>query len=146
MSPREDNTRRGIYSAAFLASQHRLPVSQRVPLVTSLGEWSGSTFGRWMELHMPDVLIIQENKIISDWLRKMKKRVPRDISIFSTAAGGTSFVGLRADMHALGESAVEMVSLLLERDQIGKPKSPRTWLVEDTWQKGNSLKFPITDL
>lgn len=146
VSPREDATRRGIYSAAFLAAQMALPRERRLPPAAQAGPWGFPAFRRWLRQWEPEVLIIQENHVIEEWLMRLKLHVPRDISLFSTGAGGTALSGLRANMQALGEAAVELTSLLLNGDEIGRPRSPRCWLVKDFREKGTSLRRPLPAL
>jgi LacI family transcriptional regulator len=143
VEPWEEVMRRGIYSAAFLMGQQRFPPAQRIPPLGAAGAWSLQTFREWMRQHRPEVLIVYEPHIISRWLRELGLKVPEDISVFSTNVGESSFSGLRSDIDSLGASCVEMLSLLLERDELGLPPQYRNWLVKDFWQAGKTLSKPI---
>ena len=52
---------------------------------------------------------------------------------------------IEADLEALGGGAVEMLSLLLDRNELVLAPRPRSWAVEDFWQPGNTLARPISD-
>lgn len=143
VQPEEEKRRRGIYSAAFLMAQQRLPVAQRIPPLSAAGPWSVETLQRWLHQHSPDVLIIYEPRTIPSWLQELGLKIPGDISVCSTNVGDSHFTGMRSDPRALGESCVEMLSLLLDRNELGLHSQPRNWLVKDNWQEGNTLLHPI---
>ncbi|XHR26797.1 MAG: LacI family DNA-binding transcriptional regulator [Chthoniobacteraceae bacterium] len=143
IEPWEEVMRRGIYSAAFLMGQQRFLPAQRIPPLSAEAAWSIQTFREWMFKHRPEVLIVYEPKIILHWLHELGLKVPEDISVFSTNVGESSFSGLRSDIDSLGASCVEMLSLLLERDELGLTPHFRNWLVKDFWQSGETLRHPI---
>lgn len=143
VEPGEEKQRRGIYSAAFLMAQQSLPAEQRIPPLSTAGPWNIETFREWLNQHSPDVLIIYEPWGIPSWLEKLGWKIPGDISVCSTNAGNSPFSGMRSDPEALGESCVEMLSLLLERNEVGLHSQPRSWLVKDHWQAGRTLLHPI---
>lgn len=145
VEPIEDQHRRGIYTAAYLMSQQRLPVRQRIPTLAAFGEWKKQVFAKWFLKYKPDVLVVHGAHLLLPWLRQMGLRVPEDISIFSCNVLSSGLTGLRANLQGLGEGAVEMLSILLEKNEIGLSPKPRTWTVLDDWQEGNSLDRPLLD-
>lgn len=139
VEPIEDKNRRGVYTAAYLTSQQRLPPRQRIPPLSAFGEWNKKTFTNWMKKYKPDVLVTHATHLLLPWLEAMGLQVPNDISVFSCNVLTSSLSGLRANLQGLGEGAVEMLSLLLDKNEIGLPDKPRTWSVRDDWQEGESL-------
>ncbi|HVJ46359.1 MAG TPA: substrate-binding domain-containing protein, partial [Luteolibacter sp.] len=110
---------------------------------SATGPWNQQTFQAWMKKHRPDVLIIHDEIRISAWLAEMGVQVPQDISLFTVNAQRDDLSGLRRDYEGIGRSAVEMVSLLLESNDLGIKDNPRCWLVDEFWQKGETLSRPI---
>jgi DNA-binding LacI/PurR family transcriptional regulator len=147
VEPMQNQHQRGIYYAASLVMQLRLPEHQRIPPLSSHGAWSEKTFRRWMKQYKPDVLFIHEKLAgrFYSWLKSMRLRVPQDISLFCSNVEDSNFSGLRRDYEGMGRSAVEMLSLLLESGDIGIADNPRCWQIDEFWQAGTTLQHAITD-
>lgn len=143
IEPRQNYHQRGIFSAAYLMLQSKISPSKRIPPLLSFGPWNEGTFKRWMDRYQPDVLYIHQNPEILSWIKKMKLRVPKDISLFCENVQDSNLSGLRRDYVGMGQSAIEMVSLLLVSNSLGLVKNPRSWLVDELWQAGSSLSHSI---
>jgi LacI family transcriptional regulator len=151
VEPEQNHHHRGIFIAAYLMQQSKLPISRRIPPLLSFGPWREATFRRWMERYQPDVLYIHPNPNFGPskesgnghWIDNMKLRVPEDISLFSANVQRSDYSGLRRDYVSMGQSAVELVSLLLGNNLLGLAGNPRSWLVDEIWQSGRSLLRPI---
>jgi len=143
VEPMQNQHQRGIYNAAYLLQQLRLPVRQRIPPLSAFGEYNEKTFQRWIRQYEPDVLYIHDAMTICPWLKKMGLRVPEDISLFKANVENPEFSGLRRDSAGMGRSAIEMMSLLLENEQMGLTENPRCWQVDEFWQAGTTLGHPI---
>ena len=143
IEPEQNKHQRGTYYAAYLVTQLRQPVRQRLPIASALGDWNEETFRSWIRQHRPDVLVVHHEKEISGWLKNMGIEVPRDISLFCVNAQVPRLSGLCRDYRGIGSSAVEMISLLLESGQLGMPDHPRCWQVDEFWQPGETLSRPI---
>lgn len=143
VEPMQNRHQRGIYYAAYLIQQLRLPVRQRIPVLSAFGEWNEKTFQRWVRHYKPDVLYVHDVATILPWLKNMGLRVPKDISLFCTNVENKKFSGLRRDYAGIGRSAVEMVSLLLEKESLGLVSNPRCWQVDEFWSPGTTLSHPI---
>lgn len=144
VEPGENINRLGIYSAATLMLQQNFPSDQRIPPFTTFGEWSGRQFALWYAKYRPDVLVVHDVKTVPGWLQNMGLSVPRDVSIFyCNVPMHTQLSGLRANLQAMAESSVEMISVLLDRNELGLAAHPRTWQVDDLWQAGNTLDRSI---
>jgi LacI family transcriptional regulator len=143
VEPMQNMHQRGIYNAAYLLQQLRLPVRQRIPPLSTYGEWNEKTFQRWMRQYRPDVLYIHDTKRVLPWLQNMGLSVPKDISLFCANVEHPQFSGLRRNYDAIGRSAVEMLSLLLENESLGLSDTPRCWQVDESFQAGSTLSRPI---
>lgn len=142
VEPMEDKNRRGVYTASYLLWQRRV----RQPLAPFSSEaWTIENFRAWFAEQRPDVIVVHDTRSVPVWLKSMGVKVPEDVSLFSSNVGETSMSGLRADLESLGSSAVEMLSLLLDRNELGLMPRPRCWEVEDYWQPGETLSRPISD-
>jgi LacI family transcriptional regulator len=146
IKPGEDSDRWGIYSAAYLMYRQKVSGLPPLPILGSCGPWTKKTLEKWMCRYKPDVLVIDEYSWVCDWLKDCGYQWPRDVSIFSTNARGTDLAGFFPDIVSLGKAAVDMVSVLLENNELGLPSQPRNLLLNDVWQKGNSLKYPLPSL
>ncbi len=143
IEPEQNKHQRGTYYAAYLAGQLRQTEKQRIPIASATGPWNQQTFRAWMKKYRPDVLIIHDEIRISGWLAEMGVKVPGDVSLFAVNAQRDDLSGLCRDYDGIGRSAVEMVSLLLESNDLGLKDNPRCWLVDEYWQKGTTLARQI---
>lgn len=142
IEPTEDKNRIGIYSAANLLFQERLPPPLRIPPLGTLGPYKEKTFRMWMSRYKPDLILIHSVDPLH-WLKRMKIKVPEQVSVFCSNVQDSFLAGMEANLAKLGESSIEMLSLLLESDEIGPSRQPRCWLVPDQWRKGESLSLPV---
>ncbi len=148
IEPAQNSHQRGAYYAAFMMSQLRLPASRRIPALATTGIWSEKTFRAWMEKYQPDVLIVHAVVApeIVNWLTRMKLRVPRDVSLFCVNIQDEesgSWSGLRRDLTTIGQSAVEMLSLLLLNGKLGGTANSRCLQIDELWVAGKTLSKPI---
>ena len=77
VEPAQNRHQNGIYYAAYLFSQLRLPARQRIPIFAPGGPWNKRSFQRWLEQHRPDVLCIHADmaETIFLWLANMTVRL-----------------------------------------------------------------------
>lgn len=148
IEPRQNHHQNGIYYAAYLFSQLKLPASQRLPILATKGLWNERAFGSWLETNKPDAMVIHGVVAgeILEWLARMNLKVPQDISLFCVnVLQNQHLSGLRRDYTGVGRAAVEMVSLLMEGGELGLSGNPRSWQVDEFWQAGETLNRPISD-
>ncbi len=143
VEPAQNKHQRGTFYAAYLLGQLKQPVRRRIPIPFAARDWNEKTFRAWMKSHRPDVLIVHDHSTIIPWLKNLNLRVPEDVSLFSVNVQDDYLSGLRRDYHGMGGQAVEMVSLMLESDQLGLRENPRCWQVEEFWQTGKTLSRSI---
>jgi LacI family transcriptional regulator len=143
VEPNQNKNGHGVFYAAYLLAQLRLPLKQRIPIFDPNGPWTEKTFGKWFNTHKPDVLFLHRMNTLSGWLANLGLRVPEDISIFCTNVQDQHWSGLARNYAGMGSSAVEMVSLLLESRSFGLPGDPRTLQLDEIWRPGSTLSRPI---
>lgn len=143
VEPMAERQRQKVYTAAFQIAQDHIPQKRRVPSFTQFGPWEQDKFSRWFEKFRPDVLMIHSNSIVPDWLHSMGMKIPEDISIFGFNVAGSNLSGMTTNTALFGANAVELLSILLERDRLGISETPYNWLVKSRWQKGETLSREI---
>ena len=153
IEPLQNQHQYGVYYAAYLLMQQKLPARQQIPILALDGGWTEKNFYRWMRQYKPDVLVVHRALEICLWLKKMKLRVPEDISLFTTdirdddplmAAFGYQWSGMRRDYVTTGRRAVEVVSNLLEGGELGLVGNPTCWQIIGRWESGGTLGRPVT--
>lgn len=146
VEPMQNHHESGTYYAAFLLSQIRQPSKQRIPILAPTGPWSEKNFRSWMNHYKPDVLYAHAAvaPILCGWLKNLNLRMPQDVSLFCTNVQNEQWSGLRRDYGGMGRSAVEMLSLLLQNEELGLSGNPRCWQVDEFWQAGSSLNRSIS--
>lgn len=133
------------YYAAFLHTQIRQPEAQRIPILAPTGPWNEKSFRAWIKQYKPDVIYAHATlaQVICSWLERLNMRVPGDISLFCTNVQDKRWTGMRRNYAGMGSSAVEMVCLLLQNNELGLPLHPRSWQVDESWEVGTTLSRPI---
>jgi len=148
VEPTADKMRQGLYTAACLIAQYRLPQKQVIPPMTRFGDWGEKTFRSWFKKYRPDVIIVHSTDAVPGWIRAMGLSIPHDVSIFGSNATESNLSGLTSNLHLYGVRAVELLSVLLDRNVLGLPEEPYCWQVKGQWKSGESLKkslnFPST--
>lgn len=145
VEPAQNRHHHGVYFAAYLYTQLRQAPKNRMPIFDSAGPWTEASFQAWVRQYQPDVLYIHAvmGETIRAWLAAMNLRVPEDISLFCANAQDEHWSGLRRDCGGIGRAGVEMVSLLVAANELGIPRSPRSWICDEFWQPGKTLRQSI---
>lgn len=142
-SPHENSQRRGIFVASYLMAQEKLPRAKRIPPLNSCGKWGRHSLVRWLNRYEPDVVICSNPLEVPGWIESLGFEIPQDISIFCTNVGDSKFSGFRCDLEGIGAACVEMLSVLLNGNTTGLSAQPRTWLLPDLWEPGETLRYPL---
>ena len=148
IQPNENRFRKEVYVSAYYASfkltHSKLLEDAYIPPLNDRRFWDYETFRDWLRRWRPEVLLVQQFDEIGPWLERMKLRIPHDISIFMMNVKDSGYSGFKSDFRSMAEACVDMLSLLLEQNQLGLQRQPRVWMVRDTLMVGNSLKKPLT--
>jgi LacI family transcriptional regulator len=134
LSPAMNKRVEGKWLGAFLASQHRLPMTHRVAALIAERDDS-QTLARWLRRERPDAVLAAEvfawrqaihlnrdqaRAPAIGWL--MKQKTPR----------GLGYLDYRPEQ--LGRVAVEMVVAQIHRNERSKPTVPQTVLIDAVWR------------
>lgn len=115
-----------------------------------------TTFLTWFRRENPDVIIVDaaiklpndrihpdQNKVYN-WLLEEGANIPGDVSIAALAlpVEENYFGGVQENAHAVGSAAVDLLSGLLMRNDIGLPVVPTRTLIEGDYRNGSSISVP----
>jgi DNA-binding LacI/PurR family transcriptional regulator len=133
------------FRAGFLLKQTddedavaRLPIL-RLPLPGGLACRRSEVLGGWMGQWRPDVILsdIPEMRAL---LERQGLHVPRDVGLAGLSVlDGKVDSGIDQNSEEIGRVAIEALTALLNRNQLGIPPITREILVESTWRNGSSV-------
>jgi LacI family transcriptional regulator len=130
-SPRVGDRWLGAYLAQQLqfAPEDRLPVCPRIPT-------DESTFRQWFLAHRPDALLVNNPKLLIDWLRKLDLEVPRDLGVIALEhRREMECTGVYYDPGRIGGLAVEMLVGSMHRNETGVPTVQHEILLTGEWRE-----------
>lgn len=110
------------------------------PLVTD--RITRRSFARWRKEERPDVIVTMQPQV-SEWLEADGVEIPREVSLYNLAclSPDSTQSGVYPDYEALGASAMEQASALVERGEFGLPTHPKTLLVGGVRVAGTTLRL-----
>lgn len=153
--------------AAFLTYQSELPAEQRVPpllvpewnfevpvstrrfpgsldiglhaLCSGL-IWNPKPFNQWIKKYRPDVIVSNTAHPLV-FARELGLRVPEDIGFASVdkLLDSDPWAGIRQPQRAMGAEAIDLVTELLQNNELGLPQHAKTVLVEASWCDGPTV-------
>lgn len=134
----------GLYLAAFLQWQHRVPEGERVRVYEA--EHRGPGLRAWLEAERPDAVITSRH-CFANWPRELRARVPRElgVAVVSVLGGdggdgrGGVLAGIDEGSTEIGRTSVQMLAGMVERGEMGVPEVPRCLLVKGVWREGESV-------
>ncbi len=130
------------YSGAYLALQRRLPKAlPRIPILAAK-DIDEATFCAWFARHKPDALMGSTTAPIA-FLNKMKMRIPKDIGYalsYAYLQNGLQFAHSEGRQEVAGALAVEYLSGMLLRNELGVPVMPVSLLVSPGWEMGETVR------
>lgn len=129
------------YLGGILLHQHHQPAEDRVPpLLTRDG--LEKEFVAWFKKYTPDV-VITVDRSVQDWLQKdLGLRVPQQVGLahLNVDPGEPFLAGIYQNDRLIGETAVDFLAGMLQRNERGIPATPIRTLVEGVWQTGPSVR------
>jgi LacI family transcriptional regulator len=125
---------------AFLAQQQHFPASDRLPPCPAEPADEAS-FRAWFAAVRPDALLTNHGRPVLAWLKRMGRRVPRDVGVVDLAGDHPELecAGGYYDPAKLGALAVDMLVGLLHRNETGVPTDPHEILLSGEWRDGRTL-------
>lgn len=130
------------YSGAYLALQHLLP--KALPRIPILGGKTidETAFRAWFGRHKPDA-IMGSTTVPIPFLRNMRLRIPEDVGYalsYGFKRDGLQFAHSEGRQEVAGALAVEYLSGMLLRNELGVPAMPVSLLVSPGWEPGNTVR------
>lgn len=124
-----------IWSTGALGEAARLPSQRRVPcLIPKV--LTKTVFLEWVERHKPDaILTISPHMELLDWLRESGRQVPQDIAFanLDCPEPNGAISGVYQSPELLGMTSVDVLSGLLQRNDLGLPEHPQSILMRGVW-------------
>jgi hypothetical protein len=99
---------------------------------------------RWWRAHRPDVVLTTFGDAVA-WLESGGVDVPGRVSVVHLDRPDDQFAGMSQQWGLIGEAAIDLLSVLLQRNRTGQPESPLTVLVSAQWRDGPTLRAPGTE-
>lgn len=127
-----------LHLAAFLAFQHEVMPSARVPALFSDGDDAGE-LRRWFDEHRPEVIL--SPSLGQGHLAACGLRVPQDVALIKLLLwdAADEVAGVRPGYERLGAAAVNLLVGQLQHDDYGFPEDPKIVQVEGRWCDGASF-------
>jgi LacI family transcriptional regulator len=132
--------------AAFLLFQFRHAEDYAVPpLLLQPDENRRSRFCGWLDAHRPDAVVTVGARfpmMVREWCLGNGIRVPDDcgIAVISNVPLDGDLSGIHEPSEDMGETAVDVLTGMLYRNDLGPPRLPRRTLLEGTWVEGGTVR------
>ncbi len=131
---------RADFATVMVFQQHCLQagIDPKVAYQTC-GHWSRSDYADWYEQFQPDAIIADygyRHRILSEAGVPMTRI---GFASLSWKENDAHCSGVKQPFHALGASAVDLVSAQINRNERGIPNAPKAILMEGEWVEGNTL-------
>lgn len=123
------------WMGAYLQQQLRFPEKDRLPICAQ-DPISENEFRKWFLRHQPDALLVNNPRIVLEWLRKIDREVPRDVGLVALEHRRELVcTGVYYDPAKIGALAVEMLIGLMHRNETGVPVVPHEVLITGAWHE-----------
>jgi LacI family transcriptional regulator len=101
----------------------------------------GQGFPEWIKTFKPDAICTIFSEV-SDWIRAMKLRVPKDIGLASLDWNEElpEWAGVNQESERVGAAAIDLLIQMLQRNELGVPKHPMGITIEGNWVDGKTLR------
>ena len=93
---------------------------------------------KWLGKNKPDAILTSVGSL-PEMLRKLGRRVPKDIAVAGTSIDVPVDAGIDQHSEAIGRMAVEMLVSQINLNERGEPEDPSRILIESRWRDGASL-------
>lgn len=134
-SPRVGDRWLGAYLRQQLnvAPEDRLPVCPGAPA-------DPAGFAHWFRRERPNAMLVTHAPPVLRWLDDAGVKVPRDVALVELEDRPESGVsGVYYDPDKVGALAVEMLTGLMHRNELGVPATPHEILLSGEWREGETL-------
>lgn len=141
---RADRYTQGAFSAAFCLYRDTQPKANQIARFTPsvLKDWNRENFLTWYKKVKPDAIIGISDDILY-WLQGAGVSVPQDVGLASLAwereKEPAGWSGIYQQHEMVGAAAVQLVVDQLMLNERGKPRYPKTILIDGEWISGRTL-------
>lgn len=129
-SPRVGHRWLGAYYSQQLnfRERDRLPICSEQPT-------DEERFRTWFEKHRPDAILVNNARLLIEWLERLGRKVPRDVGIVSIEhRRDFDCTGIYYEPAKIGALAVEMLIGLMHRNETGVPAVQHEVLLTGEWR------------
>lgn len=124
---------------AYFTQQLKFPARDRLPLCSELPT-TEARFRTWFLKHKPDAILVNNARLLIEWLAKLDLEVPRDVGIVSLEhRRDFECTGMYYDPAKIGGLAVEMLIGLMHRNETGVPAVQHEVLLTGEWREHRLL-------
>jgi len=128
------------YLAAYLGwHSPRRPLA---PWIAKGEGWDSATLKLWMDKNKPDAVITDDHTLLNRF-SELGFSLPRDLGFAHLdldVRWGTKVSGIQQNNHDVGVAAVELLTGLVVRNDLGLPQRPHAHLVEGAWVAGDTTR------
>jgi DNA-binding LacI/PurR family transcriptional regulator len=128
------------WMAGCLMEQRRYAPAEALP-IASLASLSLDALKEYLNRHRPDVLLTNFWNT-ADWLKQLEIDVPGDLGLAYLSVDETrsAFSGINENSFAIGEAALDLLAIMIQRNEIGIPSIPRHVMIEGYWVPGKTVR------
>jgi LacI family transcriptional regulator len=128
------------WTSRFLLFQQETPARSRIPLINSKeAEFDRDHFLDWFTRHRPDAILVAGEREYQ-WLLDAGVSIPGECGVINLVQRGeTEMTGVNPRTDQVGCAAVSLLMSLLESNQFGLPRFPRTISIRGEWIEGKTL-------
>lgn len=128
--------------SAYLKDLHYERIASMEPWLAPKPDFEG--FKKWFEKWQPEVIICVHPTTIIEWLKRLGKSVPSDVSVVAigTAEREGAVSGIVENTHTCGKLAMELLIDRIHRGDFGTYEDPYHITVKGQWNPGETIKLP----
>lgn len=137
------------YLSGFLIGQRELPKGTTHIKPLLVNPFSEQAFTKWFYAQKPDAIVVSAAWVdrITDWLKKIGIKVPRDLglAVAATPYGDNHISGMNEDVAMIGGMATDTVVGMIHRNEQDIPVRPWNILAEGIWFSGKTTRKMFSD-
>ncbi len=133
--------------AAFLIDQRAHGGKHDIPPLL-LKHSERRRFCQWAEVNGPDAVVTEGRRLsssIRQWCADMGRKIPGDIglAVVSNVPLDGDMSGIHEHSAEIGATAIDVLTAMLHRNELGLPTLPRRTLIDGEWVPGRTVR-PVT--
>ncbi len=126
---------------AYFTQQLQFPAADRLPICPGMPT-DEATFRAWFLEHRPDALLVNNPRLLIEWLDNLGVQVPQEVGIVALEhRRELECTGVYYDPAKIGGLAVEMLIGLMHRNETGVPSVQHEIVLTGEWRENCMLPF-----